>query len=197
LADGYRHVKLSIVFGVPLRVDARGALGGLALNAALLAIVARLWTRGADPLELAGLGLAAALLLQLSALAHEYAHALTARLLGQRVDYVALTLIGGCAWVDLDAASRRSAAAIVAAGPAASLALALCAWAAAPIAPLLGVVAAMNALLLALNMVPLAALDGGRLVALVRGTPNRAQVAHQEPSGRVPSGVLVDPRGAF
>ena len=161
------------MFGVPLRVDVRGALGGLALNWVLLAVVARLWTRSSDPIELAGLGFAAALLLQLSALAHEYGHAFTARVLGERVDHVAFMLFGGCAWVDLDAASPRNAAAIVAAGPLVSLALALGFWAAAPAAPFLGVVAAMNGLLLLLNLTPLSAFDGGRLLALLRGTPNR------------------------
>jgi Zn-dependent protease len=176
-------VRLRAVFGVPLRIDARGALTGLALNWALLAVVARLWTGQSDPLALVGMGLAAALLLQLSALAHEYGHALVARLLGERVDYVAFMLFGGCAWVDLDAASPRNAAAIVAAGPLVSLLLALGFWAAAPAVPLLGVVAAMNALLVALNLAPLAQFDGGRLLALARGTPNRRGYVGQVETG--------------
>jgi Zn-dependent protease len=170
------------MFGVPLRIDARGALTGLALNWALLAVVARLWTGESDPLALLGLGFAAALLLQLSALAHEYGHALVARALGERVDYVAFMLFGGCAWVDLDAATPRNAAAIVAAGPLVSLVLALGCWAAAGAAPLLGVVAAMNALLLALNLAPLAAFDGGRLLALARGAPSRSPITGLAPS---------------
>jgi Zn-dependent protease len=161
------------MFGVPLRVDPRGALGGLALNWALLAVVARLWTGGSDPLELAGLGFAAALLLQLSALAHEYAHAFVARALGERVDYVAFTLVGGYAWIDLESASPRNAAAIVAAGPIVNLALALGLWAVSADAPVLALAAAMNGLLLVLNLTPFGPLDGGRLRQLAFGTPNR------------------------
>ena len=181
-------VELARPLGVPLRVHPLGALGGLTANWVLLAVAARLAGGQADPVALAAVALGAAALLQLSALAHEYGHALAARATGQRVDAVVFMHFGGYAWIDLEAAERASrgrAAAIVAAGPAVSLGLGLAFWAGVGLARAIGVevglvcaiAAGMNGLLLGLNMLPLGALDGGRLTGLVRrrlsGTPNR------------------------
>lgn len=173
---------------MPLRVHPLGALGGLGANWLLLALAARLAGGRLDLVGLTLVALGAAALLQLSALAHEYGHAVAARATGQRVDAVVFMLFGGYAWIDLDAAervSRRRAAAIVAAGPAVSLVLGLAFWAgAAPAASVsveaglvCGIAAGMNGLLLGMNMLPLGPLDGGRLRRLVAewlsGTPNR------------------------
>ena len=176
------------MLGVPLRVHPLGALGGLGANCLLLALAARLAGGRLDPVGLALVALGTAALLQLSALAHEYGHALAACATGQRVESVVFVLFGGYAWIDLDAAERASrlrAAAIVAAGPAVSLVLALSFWAVAAPATsasaeaglVCGIAAGMNGLLLGMNMLPLGPLDGGRLRRLVAGwlsgTPNR------------------------
>ena len=181
-------IELGRFCGVPLRAHPLQALGGLLANWALLLLAVRLAGGDLSPATLAVVALAAAAVLQLSALAHEYGHALAARASGQRVESVVFLLFGGYAWIDLDAAeqaSPRRAAAIVAAGPAVSLALGLGFWAAAapaaswlPAAGLCCAIAAgMNGMLLAMNMLPLGPLDGGRLSRLARrwrsGTPNR------------------------
>jgi len=178
--------------GVPLRVHVRGVAILTATNAAaglLLCRVARPeWSLAEGVLA----ALAVALLLLLSAVAHEYAHLLVALRTGRPVGALILTMFGGCVMADIADESPdglRASAATVAAGPAASLGLALAFLLLANLlresAPLPAfvsfAVAQLNFVLLALNLMPIQPLDGGRLLALARLAWTSASAAVASP----------------
>lgn len=111
-----------------------------------------------------------ALLLLLSVLTHEAAHAVTARRFGYRVDRVVADLWGGHTVYEASAARPGASAAIAVVGPAANLALALVAsvvhgavGAGVP-GLLLGALAWTNLFVGLFNLLPGLPLDGGYLV---------------------------------
>jgi Zn-dependent protease len=174
-----RTLDLGRPLGVPLRVHVPGVAILTATNAAAGLLLCRV-ARPEWSLEVGLLAaVAVALLLLLSAVAHEYAHLLAALGTGRPIGALILTVYGGCVMADIaDDSSEglRASALTVAAGPAASLALAvgftllanlLRESAPAP-AFVSFAVAQLNFVLLALNLMPIHPLDGGRLLALAR-----------------------------
>lgn len=161
--------------GVPLRVDRRGLSVLLGVNCALVALLCHL-ARPDLPLEralpVAGV---ASVLLVVSAALHEMAHLVVARRNGQNVGGLILSHFGACVLVEQGEPDERDLGAVaryVAAGPAVSLGLWLgLAFAADMIRPAsdsaamaLAVASALNLALLALNLMPVEPLDGGRLL---------------------------------
>ena len=191
-----RSIQIGRIAGIPVSVEA-----GLAVLA--LAFVATLTTQGLARLEpgaSVGLRLVVASLtvavFLASVLAHELGHATVARRRGVGVLGITLTLFGGHAQLDRQAPDPRSEFAIAAAGPGVNLAigagLGLLVLAIEAIGPISRLVAgsllwlaAVNAVLAVLNLVPASPLDGGRLLTagLWRriGDAERARVI----SGRV------------
>ena len=172
-----RTVDLGCVLGVPMRAELGGVLLLLGVNGALATVLCRvarpdwpLWT-------LALVALATTALLQLSAVVHELAHLAVARRLGQPVGALVLNHVGGYVLVDARDAAQphaRAVALYVAAGPAATgllwALLVLAGEALRPTSPELALVCAvagaLNGALLALNLMPVEPLDGGRLLRL-------------------------------
>lgn len=118
-----------------------------------------------------GVALGYAVLLALSVLVHEVAHALAGRAAGQRAEEIALTLWGGHTQFRGAHAGPLGTVLTAMAGPAANLALAGLAHLAARAvdgpsvaALLLDVTVWANLLLAAFNSLPGAPLDGGRMV---------------------------------
>ncbi|HWJ81816.1 MAG TPA: site-2 protease family protein [Nocardioides sp.] len=119
-------------------------------------------------------GLAGALLLVLSLLAHELAHAVVARRAGVGVESLTLWMFGGVASLKGEASTPGDDFRIAAVGPAVSAALAVVAGGAWWVLETLGhdgVVAAVaawlatvNLVLAVFNLVPGAPLDGGRVL---------------------------------
>ncbi|MEO3935289.1 site-2 protease family protein [Dermatophilaceae bacterium Soc4.6] len=116
-------------------------------------------------------GVAYALLLLLSVLAHEAAHAVVAARLGHRVDRVVADLWGGHTVYDGGLSRPGRSAAIAVAGPAANLALAGAAYAMLLVVPgggvtslLLAAVTYANVLVGVFNLLPGLPLDGGYVV---------------------------------
>lgn len=119
-------------------------------------------------------GLAGALLLVLSILVHELAHAMVGRAKGVEIEGITLWLLGGVARMRSEPRTPRDELAVTAVGPVASLALGLvfgvlsAAAAAAPVdelaAAVLGYLAAANIVLAVFNLLPAAPLDGGRVL---------------------------------
>jgi Zn-dependent protease len=113
-----------------------------------------------------------------SILAHEFAHALTARRYGVETESIQLWALGGIARLRSEAPTARAEGWIAAAGPLASAALAIVfggTWWIAGGPSLDGVywalllwLAAINGLLAVFNLLPGAPLDGGRIVKAVR-----------------------------
>jgi Zn-dependent protease len=115
-------------------------------------------------------GLAAALLLYVSVLAHEFGHVAAARAFGIRTSYVVLTLLGGGAAVVRGFRQALPEFVIALAGPVTS-ALAGVAFSAAAFAfgstltgGLFAMVGMINFLLAGYNLFPLFPMDGGRIM---------------------------------
>jgi Zn-dependent protease len=149
-----------------------------------LAIVALItWSLGAGyyPARIEGiepvlaylLGLASALLLFASIVAHEFGHALTARRCGVEVEGIDLWLLGGVAKMHGEAHRPQDELRYALAGPAVTLVIALVFWALALFLPdtmpaaLLALVdyqAFVNTAILVFNLLPAFPLDGGRVM---------------------------------
>lgn len=119
------------------------------------------------------LGLAAALLLFVSVLIHELAHALVARARGVPVERITLFIFGGVAEMRMEAKRPIDEFVLTIVGPLASLALAGLFWAGAAGAMVAGfeaslllatTLAQLNLILAVFNMVPAFPLDGGRIL---------------------------------
>lgn len=113
-----------------------------------------------------------------SILVHEFAHALTARRFGVGTQSIQLWALGGVARLDRESPTARAEGWIAAAGPIASVLLAVGGvatwWAAGGTAgesaylAVLGWLGIINAALALFNLLPGAPLDGGRIVKAVR-----------------------------
>jgi Zn-dependent protease len=123
-----------------------------------------------------GLGLAAALLLFVSVLVHELAHAVTARGRGIPVERITLFIFGGVAEMRMEAKRPIDEFVLTIVGPLTSLAMAGVFWglgrgaiaAGADGAALLAsTLARLNLILAIFNMVPAFPLDGGRVLRSV------------------------------
>ena len=125
-----------------------------------------------------------------SILAHEFAHALTARRFGVETESIQLWALGGVARLGRESPTAKAEGWIAAAGPLASVAVAVVsigAWLAlgastggAQFVVLLGWLGVINAFLALFNLLPGAPLDGGRILKAVRwgihGDRHRAAV---------------------
>jgi Zn-dependent protease/CBS domain-containing protein len=115
-------------------------------------------------------GLAFAVLLYLSVLAHEASHALMAQFFGMSVRSMTLHFLGGVTEIEGEATSPKREFWIAFVGPLASLAIGLSALGAAAITPdglvrfALDALAAANIVVAALNLVPGLPLDGGKVL---------------------------------
>lgn len=112
-----------------------------------------------------------------SILIHEFSHALTARRYGVGTESIQLWALGGVARLDREAPSARAEGWIAAAGPLASLGVAVLAiggWYLVgastddEFVAMLGWLGVINAFLAIFNLLPGAPLDGGRILKAVR-----------------------------
>ena len=160
--------RLATIGGVPVYI-------GRSWPIIAVLIVATFGPQVADSLPYLGPGayavaVAYAVLLLVSVLAHEAAHAVVATRAGYRVNRVVADLWGGHTAYDSTAARPGASALIAIAGPAANALLALIGWLAVPLAsddiPFLLLTATWftNAFVAGFNLLPGLPLDGGFLV---------------------------------
>lgn len=192
--------KLGRVAGV--EIDAHWSVAGIiALLAALLALnVLPAWQphRSTTSYWLVAVGTALAFLLAL--LAHELAHAVTARHYGMKVQRISLWMLGGLTEFDGEPPSPRADAVIAGIGPVVSLVLG---GAFTGLAVLLGHglpeaalswLGLVNILLGVFNLLPGAPLDGGRVlraIAWARYHDRRRATETAARAGRVLGIALV------
>lgn len=163
----------------PLRISA-----GTLLTVALLAVIVHpaIAATGLSPGAAAAVAAEIGLMMVLSVLVHEMAHALLARSLGAQVDHIALTLWGGHTQYRTARRSGLASAGISLAGPASNLVLAGMLWSAARLvdlaAPsiLLGYAAWLNVVLAVFNLLPGLPMDGGRALESLLGLLTRRPV---------------------
>jgi Zn-dependent protease len=174
----------------------RFRLGGFAVhipwNALIgVAIIAVLWfpefTSARTPLAQAAMAVVFGVLLMVSVLVHELAHALTARAFRYRVVGITLWAMGGFTSLRTPRShGPGKEAAIAVAGPLATLAVAAVSAAVAAVVPrgvaqdLLVALASANMLVGLFNLLPGSPLDGGALVKAgvwaATGSPRRGQL---------------------
>ncbi len=178
---------LATVAGVPVFLARSWLVIAAAITVLFGPQVARV-DPGAGPLGAYGVALLFAVLLLLSVLVHELAHALTATGLAMSPTRIVLTLWGGHTTFDRDAPSPWASFAVSAAGPISNLALAAALYwglgsvTLPPVGQLLLLaVVVSNAFVGLTNALPGLPLDGGRMLeALVwglSGDRDRATVA--------------------
>ena len=160
---------------IPIRIHSSWIL----LAGLVSASFAALYARGDPPVGTAaavGLGALAAAGLVVSVLAHELAHGFAALRAGLRVSGITLKVLGGRTEIASEPTRPGVEFSIAAAGPLTTAALGLVFFligrpGALPLPPALASVAthvaAMNGLLLVLNLIPALPLDGGRLLRAV------------------------------
>ncbi|MGO1318538.1 MAG: site-2 protease family protein [Cellulomonadaceae bacterium] len=174
--------------GAPVVVSPTWAIGAVVL-ALLFTPTATRAVAGSSPAAAAGVSAAFVLLLFGSVLAHELAHAYTARARGHRVHTIVLTAWGGHTSFDPRGTTPGTQALVAVAGPLTNGALALAFWAGylaatgGPISSTSEAVVALlayagalaNGLVALFNLLPTIPLDGGAILeALVwRVTGNR------------------------
>jgi Zn-dependent protease len=147
-------LKLGRIAGIPVRAHWSMALVALLFGINLAAAL------GTVPGILATIGFF------LSILAHEFAHALTARRYDIETESIDLWALGGVARLDREASTPRAEGLIAVAGPAASLALGVVLFGLGVLlaSPVLGWVGFVNGVLAVFNMLPGTPLDGGRVL---------------------------------
>lgn len=168
------RLRLAVVAGVPVYLSASWLVVAAALTLLFGPIAARV--TGLDPVGGHVVAFALTLVLAVSVLAHEAAHAVAARLHGLEVTEVVVTLLGGHTLLGRPG-TPRAAAVVAVVGPLTNLVLAGLAWAARPLVPqaepgstaavllfLLGGAALTNAFVGAFNLVPGLPLDGGQVL---------------------------------
>lgn len=157
-----------------------------------IVVIAVLWfpefSAGSDPLVSWVSAGVFALLLMVSVLIHELAHAMSARAFGYHVTGVTLWAMGGyTTYRSSEEHSASREAAIALAGPAANLAIAAVAWMTSPLLPsgsivglILWALALANLFIGLFNLLPGSPLDGGAIVKSVvwgiTGSQTRGQV---------------------
>ncbi len=180
--SGPASVRLGTIAGAPVRLSWSWLLIAAVITLAFGPQIQRaLPSIGAGAY---GVALGYAVLLALSVLVHEAAHALTGRAFGQRTEEIALTLWGGHTQFRSPSSRPLDTVLTAMAGPAANLVLAGLAHLAAGAVPgpsvpalLLEVTVWANLLLAAFNALPGTPLDGGRMVesAVWAATGSRAR----------------------
>lgn len=179
--SGPASVRLGTIAGAPVRLSWSWLLIAAVITLAFGPQIQRALPSLDDGAYAVALGYA--VLLALSVLVHEAAHALTGRAFGQRTEEIALTLWGGHTQFRSASARPLDTVLTAMAGPAANLVLAGLAHLAARAVPgpsvpalLLEVTVWANLLLAAFNALPGTPLDGGRMVesAVWAATGSRA-----------------------
>ncbi len=167
-----RSIRVARIAGIPVGVSPRWLIIVALITWSLGAGYYPSQVHGIAPLASYGLGLASALLLFASILAHEFGHALVARRCGVEIEEIDLWLLGGVARMSGQPKSAGDELRFALAGPAVTavvaaifgaLAAALPSSAPAALRALVDYQLEINLLILGFNLLPAFPLDGGRV----------------------------------
>ncbi|MFV0260653.1 MAG: site-2 protease family protein [Acidimicrobiales bacterium] len=177
-------IRLGRVFGIPLEVHWSTLLLAVGAVALLADVFGRIQADASRGAILAAATVTAVFMI-ISVLAHEIGHGLTALNHGVPVEHIGLSAVGGSTLMHPGPGSPGVQARVAAAGPAVTFAIALGAGALAVVVDQIGaprlvasgaaMLATVNLAMGLFNMIPVAPLDGGRIVgaALWRRQGNR------------------------
>lgn len=167
-----RGIRIGTIFGIPIRIDYSWLVIVLLLTASLSAGFGQSFPY-LSLLPRLALGLTASMLLFGSVLLHELSHAVVALRHGVGIRGITLFIFGGAAEMMDEPNNATAELRIAIAGPIMSLALAVAGWgiytaglgrAPLPLVDMVGILARMNLMLVAFNIVPGFPLDGGRVL---------------------------------
>ena len=167
-----RGLSLGAIFGIPIRVDYSWAIIAFLMTTSFAVGFGQSYPHLGLPARLS-LGLSACLLLFGSVLAHELSHAVIALRNDVGIRGITLFIFGGAAEMVEEPKGAGAEFRIAIAGPLMSLVLAACFFALyslalgslpLPLTDVMEVLAQMNLLLVAFNVVPGFPLDGGRVL---------------------------------
>lgn len=168
-----RGLRIRLPGGVPLIVAPSWLLLALFITVLSMPLTRQVTGIGHTAAVLA-IGAAAALILGLSVLAHEFGHVAAAQHYGIPVREIRLYFVGGASELTRPAGSPGSDAVIAAAGPAVSAALAGVGSIAMVFVPdqsaawlMVAELAWINVIVAAFNILPASPLDGGRVITAV------------------------------
>ncbi len=170
---GHRFTLFSL-FGFKVRVDISLLFLALLVTWSLASAVFPRQLPGLDRATYWWMGIAGTIGLFFSLIFHELSHSLVARRYGRPIRGITLFLFGGVAEMSDEPPSAKAEFWMALAGPAASILLALSAWALSglgaeaglpePVTAVVGYLALINAVLAVFNLVPAFPLDGGRVL---------------------------------
>jgi Zn-dependent protease/CBS domain-containing protein len=205
-----RGIHLFTIFGFSVRLDPSWFIVAVLATSNLATQLFPSQNPGLPRSTYWAMGAAGALLLFASVVVHELAHSLVARRYGVPMRGITLFLFGGVAEMTAEVPTPRAEFWIAIAGPAMSLGIALAGWGLRlagmgmglpePVVGVISYLAAINAMLVAFNMVPAFPLDGGRVLRAVlwhfKGSLRRAtRISSQIGSGfgflLIAAGVLL------
>lgn len=167
-----RGIELGRIFGIPIRVDYSWAIIAALMTLSFAVEFGRDYPYLGMPARLS-LGLSACVLLFASVLAHELSHAVVALRNSVSIRGITLFIFGGAAEMTEEPKSAGAEFRIAVAGPAMSLALAVAFLGMyrvvhgvipLPFTDVVELLARMNLVLVAFNVVPGFPLDGGRVL---------------------------------
>ncbi len=167
-----RGLSLGAIFGIPIRVDYSWAIIAFLMTTSFAVGFGQSYPYLGLPVRLS-LGLSSCLLLFGSVLAHELSHAVIALRNDVGIRGITLFIFGGAAEMVEEPKGAGAEFRIAIAGPLMSLVLAACFFALyslalgslpLPLTDVMEVLAQMNLLLVAFNVVPGFPLDGGRVL---------------------------------
>jgi Zn-dependent protease/CBS domain-containing protein len=166
-----RPIELFRILGFAVRIDPSWFI--------VAVLITWSFATGAFPTRLPGLappaywlmGIAGALIFFLSVVLHELSHALTARRYGVEMRGITLFVFGGVAEMQGEVPTPKAELVIAAAGPLASLVIALACFGVAgidawpgPVTAVFSYLALLNVSLAIFNLAPAFPLDGGRIL---------------------------------
>jgi len=170
---GHRFTLFSL-FGFKVRVDISLLFLALLVTWSLASAVFPPQLPGLDRAAYWWMGVAGTIGLFFSLIFHELSHSLVARRYGLPIRGITLFIFGGVAEMSDEPPSAKAEFWMALAGPAASILLALSAWALSglgaaaglpePVTAVVGYLALINAVLAVFNLVPAYPLDGGRVL---------------------------------
>src|SRR5208282_1157904 len=170
---GHRFTLFSL-FGFKVRVDISLLFLALLVTWSLASAVFPPQLPGLDRATYWWMGVAGTIGLFFSLIFHELSHSLVARRYGLPIRGITLFIFGGVAEMSDEPPSAKAEFWMALAGPAASILLALLAWALSslgaaaglpePVTAVVAYLALINAILAVFNLVPAYPLDGGRVL---------------------------------
>ena len=195
----FPRLRLFSFRGIPIRLDASWFPIAVLIAWSLAAQLFPAWHAGLPRATYWTMGIAGALGLFGSIVAHELSHALVARRNGTPIEGITLFVFGGVAEMGAEPPSAKAELTMAIAGPLVSVVIGGAALAAsalgagwpAPVVAVLAYLGVVNLVLAAFNLIPAFPLDGGRVLRAVLWRRHRNLVRATATAARFGTGFAA------